>query len=87
MNEPLRIVIGPHANDSQFRIFLGDEDLTDRLAVKSLEMSLEPLDATTVKLELYVQEVEFSALPDCVTLQPVFVQEPARKLGDPFRHG
>lgn len=54
----LRFVIGPTPND--FRAFLGDQDISDRLLVKSFR--LKPIDAdsgaTTVELEVYADRID-----------------------------
>ena len=70
MSNNLKIVIGPNVNEpGGFKVFLGDEDITEKLHVKSmtLKVSSDP-DITTVNLECYAENIEILASAVNVTV-------------------
>ena len=50
-NKGLRFEIGRNPN-KDFKVLLGDEDITDRLLITRLEVKVDPKEITKVKLEL-----------------------------------
>jgi hypothetical protein len=66
-NNQLRIKIGPNIN-KDFQVFLGDEDVTEKLSVKSVEMKAGADDGLLhVTLDIYADGVEI--LTDEVVLR------------------
>ena len=68
MNDKLRFVIGENCHD-KFEIWLGDENIADRLQVKSLKCDLSSGQFTTVTLEVYADEIDI--MPKAVNVELV----------------
>lgn len=61
MSEHLKIIVGPNPQDN-FQVLLGDEDVTDKLLVRSMAFKMDfDTGATTVDLECYADGVEVIA--------------------------
>lgn len=90
MSDKLRVVVGQHACGEEFRVYLGDEDITSRLKVRRVSMDCTAPEATTINLEVYADEVEFEALVDHVQLTPAVSIVPSRyryRFGETTRRG
>lgn len=67
MNNQLRIKIGPLVN-RDFQVFLGDEDVTEKLMVKAIDMHADAREGLVrVTLDVYADNVEI--IPDELVLR------------------
>lgn len=66
----MRLKIGQNPN-KDFQIFLGDEDVTDRMVVKSLRVSVDPVSMTTATMEVYIDHCDIDIDNTRVNLLPL----------------